>query len=71
MTTVEEGEVINKGSVAEALIRPRAPKRSLAGRVLDGARDEVAAQTDRWRLWTPVFFGGGCAAYFAVKSEPE
>lgn len=34
-------------------------------------RDEVAAQTDRWRLWAPVFFGGGCAAYFALKSEPE
>ena len=33
-------------------------------------RDEVAAQTDRWRLWAPVFFGGGCAAYFAWKSEP-
>lgn len=33
-------------------------------------RDEVAAQTDRWRLWAPVFFGGGCAAYFALKSEP-
>ena len=33
-------------------------------------RDEVAAETDRWRLWAPVFFGGGCAAYFALKSEP-
>jgi len=33
-------------------------------------RDEVAAQTDRWRLWAPVSFGGGCAAYFALKSEP-
>lgn len=33
-------------------------------------RDEVAAQTDRWRLWAPVFFGGGCAAYFALKCEP-
>ena len=33
-------------------------------------RAEAAAQTDRWRLWAPVFFGGGCAAYFALKSEP-
>ena len=70
MTTVEEGEVIQEGSVAEALIRPRAPKRSLAVRVLEGLRDEVADQTDRWRLWAPAFFGGGCAAYFALGSEP-
>ncbi|MET4684585.1 ComEC/Rec2 family competence protein [Brevundimonas faecalis] len=70
MTTVEEGEVINKGSVAEALIRSRAPKRSLAVRLLDVARAEAADQTDRWRLWAPVFFGAGCAAYFALKTEP-
>ena len=70
MTTVEEGEVIQEGSVAEALIRPRAPKRSLAVRVLERLRAEVADQTDRWRLWAPVFFGGGCAAYFALTTEP-
>lgn len=35
-----------------------------------GLQDELAAQTLRWRLWTPVAFGGGCAAYFALKSEP-
>ncbi|MFK0299292.1 ComEC/Rec2 family competence protein [Brevundimonas sp. NPDC090276] len=33
-------------------------------------RAEVADQTDRWRLWAPIFFGGGCAAYFALRSEP-
>ncbi len=27
-------------------------------------------QTDRWRLWAPVFFGGGCAIYFALRTEP-
>ena len=32
--------------------------------------DQVAAQSDRWRLWAPVAFGGGCAIYFALKSEP-
>ncbi|MDO1558508.1 ComEC/Rec2 family competence protein [Brevundimonas sp. 2R-24] len=31
---------------------------------------QVEAQADRWRLWTPVFLGLGCAAYFALKSEP-
>jgi competence protein ComEC len=31
---------------------------------------EVENQTDRWPLWLPVAFGGGCAAYFALKTEP-
>ncbi|MGA4923405.1 hypothetical protein, partial [Bacillus subtilis] len=66
MTTVEEGEVIKAGSVADALIRPDARMRSLAARLRDLAVDEVAAQTDRWRLWAPVFLGGGCATYFAL-----
>lgn len=33
--------------------------------------DQVRAQSERWRLWAPVFFGIGCAAYFALKSEPS
>lgn len=32
--------------------------------------EQVAAQTLRWRMWSPVAFGGGCATYFALKSEP-
>ncbi len=24
----------------------------------------------RWRLWAPVAFGGGCATYFALPTEP-
>ncbi|MDQ8030335.1 MAG: competence protein ComEC, partial [Brevundimonas sp.] len=28
------------------------------------------AQNLRWRLWSPVAFGGGCATYFAFRSEP-
>ena len=31
---------------------------------------QLAAQSLRWRMWAPVAFGGGCAAYFALKSEP-
>ena len=31
----------------------------------------MAAQTLRWRMWSPVAFGGGCAVYFALKSEPS
>ncbi|WP_292091804.1 ComEC/Rec2 family competence protein [Brevundimonas sp.] len=44
--------------------------RSLAARLRDGMRAEVADQTDRWRLWAPVFLGGGCAIYFSLKAEP-
>ncbi|MBX7247703.1 MAG: ComEC family competence protein [Caulobacteraceae bacterium] len=27
-------------------------------------------QTDRWMLWAPVAFGGGCAVYLGLRSEP-
>src|SRR3989344_1285921 len=31
---------------------------------------QFAANADRWSLWTPVAFGLGCAAYFALPGEP-
>jgi competence protein ComEC len=31
---------------------------------------ELRAQAARWFLWAPVAFGGGCAAYFALRAEP-
>lgn len=34
-------------------------------------RDQVEAQADRWTLWTPVAFGAGCGAYFALMREPQ
>lgn len=30
----------------------------------------MTAQRERWRLWAPVAFGGGCGLYFALPSEP-
>jgi competence protein ComEC len=33
--------------------------------------EQVTAQTDRWMLWLPVAFGGGCAAYIGLRQEPE
>ncbi len=33
-------------------------------------RGQFAANADRWSLWTPVAFGLGCAAYFALPGEP-
>ena len=31
---------------------------------------QVEAQAQRWRLWAPVAFGGGCAIYFPLHREP-
>ena len=71
MTTVEEGKVMGEGSVRQALIPPEAAKPTPATRLHAWWRDEVAAQSSRWRLWAPVAFGGGCAAYFALMTEPS
>ncbi len=59
-----EGEVM-AGVIAPAPVNP-----SLAARARDFLREQVADQTLRWRLWAPVAFGGGCAAYFSLKTEP-
>jgi competence protein ComEC len=32
--------------------------------------DQIEAQGERWRLWTPVAFGLGAASYFALPREP-
>jgi competence protein ComEC len=33
--------------------------------------DQADLQADRWTLWTPVAFGGGCGLYFALLREPQ
>lgn len=43
------------------------PRAGWASRFL---KAQLAAQSLRWRLWAPVALGAGCAAYFALKSEP-
>lgn len=52
------------------LIPPHAAKPTPAARIRAFVRTQIEAQELRWRLWTPVAFGGGCAAYFALKTEP-
>ncbi len=39
--------------------------------MIDAAKGALRAQRDRWRLWAPVAFGAGCAAYFALPAEPS
>ncbi|HST92490.1 MAG TPA: competence protein ComEC, partial [Brevundimonas sp.] len=52
------------------VIAPASAKPSLAARLWPFLAEQLAAQTLRWRMWAPVAFGGGCASYFALKSEP-
>ena len=52
------------------VIAPARANPSLAARTRDFLAGQIAAQTLRWRLWAPVAFGGGCAVYFALKTEP-
>lgn len=52
------------------VIAPTPPNPSLAARTRGFLRAQVADQTLRWRLWAPVAFGGGCAVYFALRTEP-
>jgi competence protein ComEC len=40
-------------------------------RLGDRIAGEIAGQGTRWKLWTPVAFGGGSALYFALPREPR
>lgn len=53
-----------------ALIPPVAGNPSAGRRIAAFLRDQIDGQALRWRLWTPVAFGGGCATYFAFQTEP-
>ncbi|MDP1912514.1 ComEC/Rec2 family competence protein [Brevundimonas sp.] len=52
------------------VIAPAPANPSLAERVGPFLSEQVADQSLRWRLSAPVAFGGGCAVYFALKTEP-
>jgi len=58
------------GEVMAGVIAPTPAKPSLAARARAFLSDQFVAQTLRWRMWSPVAFGGGCAVYFTLKSEP-
>ncbi len=57
-------------SMSAVLIPVGAGIHRAAARICDRLRSEVAAQGPRWRLWTPVAFGGGCGVYFVLRVEP-
>ena len=59
------------GAVSDgaALIAPE-PAKPIRARIIDWIRGSVSAQRDRWRLWAPVAFGGGCGVYFGLPEEP-
>lgn len=68
---VTTGRVIRRAAVGDAGLIPREePRPSPAARATAAVRAAVAAHTDRWRLWTPVAFGGGCALYLGLAREP-
>ncbi len=54
-----------------ALIPSDTTKPSLRVRIGAIGQATLAAQANRWRLWAPVAFGGGCALYFSLRSEPD
>lgn len=56
--------------IARAASEPSATVAVRLRAVLIALRDEPAAQMDRWPLWVPVAFGGGCATYFGLRFEP-
>ena len=60
----------SEGEVMAGVIAPVPVNPSLGERVRGFLIAQVAEQTLRWRLWAPVAFGGGCAVYFSLKSEP-
>ena len=59
------------GAVSDgaALIAPE-PAKPIRARIIDWIAGSVSTQRDRWRLWAPVAFGGGCAVYFGLPEEP-
>ena len=58
------------GEVMAGVIPPVRPLHSVRARLGGFLRAQLVSQTLRWRLWAPVAMGGGCAVYFALKTEP-
>jgi competence protein ComEC len=64
------GEAAAPGARA-APLSTRVPARPSLGGAGTWLGEQVARQADRWTLWTPVAFGCGATAYFALLREPQ
>src|SRR4051812_11052494 len=64
------GEAAAPGARA-APLSTRVPARPRLAGARGWLADQARAQADRWTLWTPVAFGCGAAAYFALLREPQ
>ena len=70
MTTGLESDISSGPAIGAA---PLSTVRKAADSLAAGIRAlpaEVAAQADRWTLWTPVAFGLGAAGYMMLRVEP-
>jgi competence protein ComEC len=68
-TGLSDIEIQGDGGQTAPLITPKARAPSLTA-VAAFFRAEVAAQSGRWMLWTPVALGLGCAVYLGLHREP-
>ncbi|HVY34559.1 MAG TPA: hypothetical protein VG960_09055, partial [Caulobacteraceae bacterium] len=69
--TTSEGAGIDIQVKAAAPLTTRRQTYPSARDFLGWISRQARAQADRWSLWTPVAFGCGAGAYFALKSEPS
>src|SRR6185437_12937163 len=66
----EPGEAAAPGAWA-APLSMRVPARPSPAAAWAWLAEQAARQGQRWTLWTPVAFGCGAAAYFALLREPQ
>lgn len=66
-----EGSGEARPAAGAAPLSTRLPAAPSLAAALGWLGRQAALQADRWTLWTPVAFGLGAAAYFAMLREPQ
>jgi competence protein ComEC len=64
-------EAAPAGTGRAAPLSTRLPRLSSAAAARDWLTEQAGLQGARWKLWTPVAFGGGAAVYFSLMREPR
>ena len=67
----EKGESGGPGHAGARPLSTRLLRAPSLARLKAWAAEEAQVQTERWFLWSPAAFGGGCAIYFALPLEPK